>query len=311
MGDGPVSDRIVVQVASSGGLRPEPIDVTVTGVRAGARVAALVGKYPHLAAAARLCPLDLAPNAAALLAAGVLDPEAGPTTIYVSDVEEGTALEVALGLRALAAVCHARIVVCTDHADGLARLFSTNGRGSEHEPVVVLALAHEACTSDLVDRGIYELVGRAIHENYRKARRAEGAPDGDPSLASWADLPDTLRESNRAQAEHIGAKPRTVGCDLVPAGPTPSGFEFSDAEIELLARMEHDRWTEERRHDGWRLGNERDPVARLTPYLVGWEQLTEDIRDRDRETIRALPQVVATAGFRIVRFGTELASAAS
>jgi voltage-gated potassium channel Kch len=307
VGEGPLTDQIIIYAVTRSMTAAEPLDVTVTGAGASARIAALTARHPQLSSAARLHAIDVAPDVMALRDAGVLRADSEPATVFVSDLDEETSLQIALGLADLAAASRSQIVVCTSQADGLARVLSTTGPGSPFEPVVVVALAGDACTSDLVDRGIYELLGRSIHENYRTERRREGTlSDDDPSLAPWTDLAESLKDSNRAQAEHIGVKLRTVGCDLIPsAGSAPSHFEPADAEIELLARMEHDRWSDERRRAGWRLGPELDPIARTTPYLVDWDQLTEDIRDRDRETIRALPQVVSAAGFHIVRLRPE------
>jgi hypothetical protein len=313
VGDGSLTQQIVVHAAASDGSRADPIDITVTGDGASARIAALVAHHPHLDTTARLRALDVVPDVAALRASGVLDLDAGPATVYVADLDDETSLQIALGLRDRAAATRSQIVVCTSQADGLARLLPPAGPGAPFEPVVVLALAQEACTIDLVDRGIYELLGRAIHENYCAERRRDGTlPDDDASLAPWPDLAESLKDSSRSQAEHIGVKLRIIGCDLVPTdGPAPDDFAPTDAEVERLARMEHDRWSDERRAAGWRQGPERDPVARTTPYLVGWDELSEEIRDRDRETVRGLPRVVSAAGFRIVRLGPSVASSDS
>ena len=304
IGSGPLTDQLIVHAVSQHAqTRPDPLDVTVTGGDANARIAALTAHYPHLAQAAQLHPIEVQPDVAFLCAAEVLRADRGPATVYLSDADEGTLLELALGLRDLARATKSRIVVCTNQANGLASMLSATGSGSELEPILVVALARETCTSDLVDRGVYELLGRAIHDAYVRSRLAEGSlPEGDPALAPWGELPESLRDSNRAQAEHIGVKLHAVGCDLVPSdGSTLGVFEFTNPEIELLGRMEHDRWMDERRRAGWRKGAKRDPYARTSPYLVDWEQLPDDIRERDRETVRGLPDLVGRAGFRIVR----------
>jgi hypothetical protein len=148
-----------------------------------------------------------------------------------------------------------------------------------------------------------EELARAVHEEYVQSRLAEGAVAADdPSLASWDRLPETLKASNRSQARQMEEKLRTIGCTLVPLhGHEAIPFAFSDDEVELLARMEHDRWVEERRRSGWQYGSERDVRTRRTPYLVPWEQLSEQIRDLDRETVLKLPQYVARSGQQIVR----------
>jgi len=65
--------------------------------------------------------------------------------------------------------------------------------------------------------------------------------------------------------------------------------------------LEHQRWEIERRQDGWRPGPARDPARKLSPYLVPWENLPEEIKDLDRDAIRALPTFLARAGFAITR----------
>jgi hypothetical protein len=148
-----------------------------------------------------------------------------------------------------------------------------------------------------------ERLARAVHEDYVQARLAEGDhPADDPSLVSWDRLPKTLKASNRSQAEDIETKLHTIGCVLVPMhGVAATSFEFTPDEIEALARMEHDRWVAERLQSGWQFGPVRDVRAKRSPYLVPWEQLSEKIRDLDRETVHRLPQHAARAGQEIVR----------
>jgi hypothetical protein len=80
--------------------------------------------------------------------------------------------------------------------------------------------------------------------------------------------------------------------------PPPLPFT---AELEPLAVLEHQRWESERRQDGWRLGPVRDPVRKVSPYLVPWDNLPEEIKDLDRDAICALPTFLTRAGFAITR----------
>jgi hypothetical protein len=63
---------------------------------------------------------------------------------------------------------------------------------------------------------------------------------------------------------------------------------FADEEIEKLAEMEHERWWDERRADGWSLGEEKDEKLKKNPYTVEWDELPPDIADLDREFMRAI-----------------------
>ncbi|MBT8467155.1 MAG: Ryanodine receptor Ryr, partial [Deltaproteobacteria bacterium] len=160
----------------------------------------------------------------------------------------------------------------------------------------------------LVDRDVLfgesrEALAEAIHEHYR-AKHGEDREANDAALKPWNEVDEALRESNRRQADDIVRKLLRIGCDFrpVPAG-TPTLIEFSPEEIELLAEIEHGRWVDEREAAGWTLGP-RDPQSKATPYLVPWEAL-EDMpgnpKDRDRQAIVNIPQVMASAGFEIYR----------
>jgi hypothetical protein len=69
----------------------------------------------------------------------------------------------------------------------------------------------------------------------------------------------------------------------------------------MLARMEHARWNAERFLAGWSYAPGKKNVERKTsPWLVGWGELPEEIREYDREAVRNIPHLVALSGRRIV-----------
>jgi len=146
-----------------------------------------------------------------------------------------------------------------------------------------------------------EVLARGVHESYQERRRATLSP-GDPALADWDELPETLRASNRDQAADFVAKLEAVQCGVVRyGGGDPPPFVFTPVEVEVMARAEHERWVAERTRQGWRLGSDRDPVAKTTPYLVDWEDLTEAVRDLDRDAVREMPSQLARRGLAVVR----------
>jgi hypothetical protein len=65
--------------------------------------------------------------------------------------------------------------------------------------------------------------------------------------------------------------------------------------------MEHGRWIIERLQSGWRYDAKRDPAKKLSPYLVPWSKLTEEVKEYDRTAVASWPGVLAKAGLRIVR----------
>lgn len=78
-------------------------------------------------------------------------------------------------------------------------------------------------------------------------------------------------------------------------------FKFSPEEVEKIAVLEHDRWCEERWRHGWTYAPEKDIEKKTSPYLAPWGQLTDDIREYDRNVARRMPVFLARAGFQIYR----------
>jgi len=121
-------------------------------------------------------------------------------------------------------------------------------------------------------------------------------------MQPWEELAEDLRESNRQQTDDIAAKLRAIGCEpRAAAGPQPVAFVFTQAEVEKLTAMEHERWVAERRAAGWVAGPERDTERKITPYLVPYAELPEEVKEWDRQAARAIPEVLAAAGFEAHR----------
>lgn len=147
-----------------------------------------------------------------------------------------------------------------------------------------------------------EVVARAIHSDYLRRRSNQGAAADHPSLAPWEYLPASLQESNRGQAMDIERKLAQVGCELVSDDPGKSQtFKFTNAEVELLAKLEHERWRTEREVAGWRYGTRKDTERKLSPDLISWELLPEEIREIDRGAVQGLPAALAAAGLAVRR----------
>lgn len=147
-----------------------------------------------------------------------------------------------------------------------------------------------------------ETLARAIHENYRKEQQGKKPPD-DPAMQPWERLRQDLKESNRQQADHIPEKLKVIGCGVRPASGGEDGVrEFSAAEVELLAKMEHDRWMADKMAAGWTYAAPpRDDVKKTHPCLEPWEDLAEEEKDKDRQAVRAIPELLTAAGFEICK----------
>jgi hypothetical protein len=139
---------------------------------------------------------------------------------------------------------------------------------------------------------------RSIHQRYCESRMAAGELAADnSSLQSWDQIDEDLRQANQEQADHILYKLSLLGyClerDSNAKGPP---IVFSEAEFESLAKLEHLRWSADRKLAGWTYGKIRDNELRRHPMLVPYEELPEPEKEKDRQTVRDVPIVLRAAG---------------
>lgn len=146
-----------------------------------------------------------------------------------------------------------------------------------------------------------ECLAKAAREAYCVDARAYGeTPATNSSLRSWEELSEDLRDASRAQVADIPNKLRLLGLELDPShGMHPSEIVITEIQLEELAIREHERWMAERRQHGWTYASSRDNARKLHPLLAPWDRLTESDKDKDRNTVRNLSDLVDKAGFRV------------
>ncbi|MEU4242923.1 RyR domain-containing protein [Actinoplanes sp. NPDC026619] len=154
----------------------------------------------------------------------------------------------------------------------------------------------------LAEDSLNERLAKAIHDRYLLQQVRSGVAFGAaPAMREWGELTEPLRAGNRAQATDIGPKLYEVGCALAPNPVWGEPLTLTDGMIEQLARREHQRWCAFMCEAGWNGAGARDEIAKEHPDLIDWDQLPESTREKDRDTVRQLPELLADAGFRIVR----------
>ena len=88
-------------------------------------------------------------------------------------------------------------------------------------------------------------------------------------------------------------KLRVLGYDP-PGRPPPPKLQLDDEQMELVAELEHRRWLAEKKLAGWRhTSGPKDAARRLAPTIVAWHDLSEEEKEKDRDTARELPRLVA------------------
>ena len=66
-----------------------------------------------------------------------------------------------------------------------------------------------------------------------------------------------------------------------------------------MGEMEHGRWIVQRLSTGWKYAREKDEEKKMSPYLVPWTELSEEVRKWDLDFVSKWPQLLAQAGLEV------------
>ena len=154
-----------------------------------------------------------------------------------------------------------------------------------------------------MDENLREVVAREIHKGYLNSRM-EKLETKDPSMEPWETLDQSLKYSNYRQADQIFEKLERFGYSVQQVegnGVKIYDFDDDDDIVEQMAKLEHARWVVERLSEGWKFAPVKDLSKKLSPYLVSWDLLTEDIKKYDRDTVRNIPSYLAKVGLEVYK----------
>jgi hypothetical protein len=303
VGMGKLSESLVLRAATDWlffeGRQGRRLNVMLIDAEASKKSAGLATRYPLLESTCSIvaCDVDaLRPEACVL---GLSD----VSVIYVCPEKDSDCLTAALAMRRSLKEEKTGIVACMGQSSGLSRLVENIGKEQGFGGLGFFSLPDAVALPEVILGGTREAIAMAIHEDYVRSQLKTGITlEANPSMAAWEKLPEDLKESNRHNADHIFIKLAAVDCAielLTSAGALD--FKFSPEEVEKIAVLEHERWCEERRRQGWAYAPEKDIGKKTSPYLVAWEKLAEEIKEYDRNVARGMPVFLGRAGFKIYR----------
>jgi len=293
VGLGPLGEALTAEAARRWRDRQDskPLRVTIIDREAGARSELLKVRYPGLAKNCGFTALEIDTCSAQFEKGDFLTPG---SPVYICLEDEPASLAAGLALLRAAGDREMPVVVC----------MSSGHLNGKHANLRVFDLLNRACRLDVLLMGTNEILAQAIHADYVRKQKEKGeTPEGNPSMVEWDRLPEHLKESNRSQADGIGEKLQTAGYRIAPLADWDAPLaRFSQEEIETLARLEHDRWVDERKRAGWTYAaGEKNIEKKTSPYLLPYDGLTEEIKELDRNTVRELPAFLSRVGYTIER----------
>lgn len=178
-------------------------------------------------------------------------------------------------------------------------------------PVVLKALGYEIFRMEehsiFIDNVLVDTLARLIHEDYVNKETSKGrSREANEFLVPFDDLPQDKIDSNIDNARSIPRKLRRIGYRMARLRPGESALplELTDDETLLLAEMEHSRWVWQALMQGWTYrAGEKDPQAKTNPCILPWDQLTDEIKQYDIDTVRLIPELLDRAGYEATPSG--------
>jgi serine phosphatase RsbU (regulator of sigma subunit) len=160
-----------------------------------------------------------------------------------------------------------------------------------------------------INLAMIKRLARTIHSRYlheirnqisKEARRENlyffypGNQAGIEYTSDFDDLPDDIKFSNIDNALHIPTKLLAIGYKIrqVKKGYKAVTLHLNNDEIETMARVEHLRWSWEKRLAGWIFDNIKDEVRKTHPSLIPYADLSESEKEKDRELVKLIPALL-------------------
>jgi hypothetical protein len=286
--------------------RDKYLQLTLIASDAEQRAQSLRSQYSHFDEACRLVPytFDFAGPDPSPIASLEHDADWGLTTVFVTYAEERDALAATMRLvRDLPN--HVPIVVVTTGQGGTSVILDTMASDLNLSNVSTFPLLDRVCRPEIFVSNLTTRIAEALHEQFLEDRRRDRTFDATRSPHQpWDKLDETFRESSFDQAIRYGDRLSEAGYSVELTDEWDKAIPtFTDDETEAMARVEHERWCEERWAAGWVYSQIRDDARKHHPDLKPWEALDESDKNKDREIVRELPQVLIRHGLAIIRAG--------
>lgn len=195
-----------------------------------------------------------------------------------------------------------------------------NSQAFKNRNIKILPVGSHAQAFELAEKRNQQ--AKESHAKYLREREEQGLrlPDGkggylDENDYDWEELDEMRRGWNRTPIDHAGIKLRALAdfhgiarpaADAESIDPYLSSriaemtIHVSDKrhlpDLEFLSRIEHDRWSGEKIAEGWRRAETKDATRKLSPYLVPYDSLSEEVKKYDREqVVEQLNQILKQA----------------
>lgn len=310
-------EALVIQAALVGHY-PEDGKVTVHLVSRDAAVqkSRFLRAYPNYEKSARLVIHELDSETELEKMVHILEGlETGEfATIYLGSRAEEEALTISLLLREHLRDCADRCrILIFEREGGVTHKILADKPNEKTDAlnswVKIIPRVVEACGRDSVFAESLDKTARTIHEVwYRGNAEAieNAAAKGEmakverlrskETFKDWDDLTEEQKDVNRHAADHLEVKVRAMGMNPDDPRLRQKWDELSPDQVEMLSRVEHERWSAALWLAGWKHGNERNDTLRTHNSLTSYGHLDDGTKEYDRAQVKKVAEYLLVDG---------------
>lgn len=224
------------------------------------------------------------------------------STVFLGSLEENAALAEALVLKERSQGSDRFRVLISARDDSALRQIVGGQNGQDGAPlsrwISFLPPAHSACGRESVYAESLDEVARSVHEKWYNGNReaiAKAEQSGDATKAAqlrgkaaykpWSELTEEQKSDNRSAADHLAVKIRAAGLDPGDPALERKWADLDASTLDMLTRVEHQRWSAVRWLGGWQHGARCDE-RKTHDNLVPFDDLDEATRNYDLEQVQ-------------------------
>ncbi|MBN1483304.1 MAG: ATPase [Chloroflexia bacterium] len=161
-----------------------------------------------------------------------------------------------------------------------------------------------------LEGALLEKLAEAHHNVFCEEMRGQGYRRGELTdeqarthsmIKPYSELSEEGKEDNRNAVRDIPNKLARIGYVMLPARSNEPPFEFPGPHLEQLAQLEHQRWVRDKLQAGWEYAPVTDKQKKQHACIVPWKDLPEEEREKDRMLVKAIPRILARAGYAVVQ----------
>lgn len=151
-------------------------------------------------------------------------------------------------------------------------------------------LMHDAFYSEKIEE-----LSIAIHNNYLSLNKEK--VENSELLVPWNKLNEDVKNYYREQVKSIPNSLLKINYDLVSVNEKLEAIEFTQREVEILAKTKHDQWYNYKKKLNFKAGEAK--YKKDDPNLVCFEKLSKEKKEETYEMIKIWPEILAKSNFKL------------